>query len=192
MLIQMKKNLVISFLIVVILTLTIFNNIQAMETNQTISSTPTPPNPNAPEKPSTPIGSLKGKPGILNIYTYTTSTIDLDGHPIYYKWHWGDGESAEWQGPYNSSETVSNGCFWLFEGIYEVKVKAIDDPDNDGVLTFSDNSRASNWSNSINVSINKTHKVIKINPFLQCFSNNLISGFSVILQMLFYNNKDFF
>ena len=77
--------------------------------------------PNAPNKPS---GPTSGKPGVD--YSYTTSTIDPDGHQIYYKWSWGDGSFSSWLGPFDSGENVEANHEWETGGEYEIKVKAKD------------------------------------------------------------------
>jgi len=79
---------------------------------------------NAPNKPETPTGETNGN--INTLYTYTTSTIDLDGNPVYYLWDWGDGTQSTWFGPYTSGATINTTHTWTKKGSYSIKVKAKD------------------------------------------------------------------
>jgi len=77
-----------------------------------------------PEKPVKPSGPNSGKCGEL--YTFSTSTVDLYGDDIYYRWDWGDGDFSDWLGPYESGETIESSHIWVKQGIHSVKVKAKD------------------------------------------------------------------
>jgi len=78
-----------------------------------------------PDKPSMPLGGkLTMKTGVE--YEFTTSTIDPDGHQIWYLFDWGDGTKTGWIGPYTSGNTASASHIWSIEGIYAIKVKARD------------------------------------------------------------------
>ncbi|MFA5101599.1 MAG: C25 family cysteine peptidase [Candidatus Thermoplasmatota archaeon] len=79
---------------------------------------------NPPDKPETPTGETNGNINI--IYTYTTSTTDLDGDQVYYLWDWGDGTQSTWLGPYTSGATISTTHTWAKKGSYSIKVKAKD------------------------------------------------------------------
>jgi hypothetical protein len=78
----------------------------------------------SPEKPLKPSGPSGGKCGEL--YTFSTSTVDIYGDDIFYRWDWGDGEFSDWLGPYESGETVESSHIWVNQGINAVKVKAKD------------------------------------------------------------------
>ena len=78
-----------------------------------------------PEKPEMPVGEKKGQVG--EEYEFTSSTNDLDGDQIYFKWDFGDGTFSEWLGPYASGEEVSVLKSWDKKGTYQVKVKARDE-----------------------------------------------------------------
>jgi hypothetical protein len=78
-----------------------------------------------PDIPDSPSGPSNGRPGVE--YIYSTSTIDPEGHKIYYKWDWDDGSFSDWLGPYNSGTTIQKGNIWSEEGIFEVRVKARDE-----------------------------------------------------------------
>jgi len=93
-----------------------------------------------PNKPSIPAGSTSGKPGTP--YTYTTSTIDLDGDQIYYEFVWGDGTTSNWLGPYASDELCEAFNTWSKIGNYEIKVRA-----RDTKLAYSE------WSDPLAVSM---------------------------------------
>lgn len=80
--------------------------------------------PGSPLKPDKPSGPTQGIPD--EEYIYTTSTIDPNGDHVYYKWDWGDVVS-DWDGSYNSGETVSASHKWPTQGTYIVKVKAKDE-----------------------------------------------------------------
>jgi parallel beta-helix repeat protein len=76
--------------------------------------------------PSSPI--IKGpKVGKINIdYEFTFSSTDPDQDQIYFNISWGDGNTIEWAGPYNSSETVTFNHKWTNTGTYIIQVKAKD------------------------------------------------------------------
>ncbi|MCP4567218.1 MAG: PKD domain-containing protein [FCB group bacterium] len=78
----------------------------------------------APDIPATPAGPATGVSG--SSYEFTASTTDLDGHQIYYRWDWGDGEISDWVGPYASGATgAASHAFPA--GDFDVKVQAKDD-----------------------------------------------------------------
>lgn len=99
----------------------------------------TPPPNNPPEKPNRPSGQTSGEAGVT--YLYTTSTTDVDGDQVYYKWDWGDGNVSDWLGPYDSGAEVSASHSWS-EGSYSIKVKAKDIYDAEG-----------NWSDPLAISM---------------------------------------
>ena len=96
---------------------------------------------NAPNKPDTPSGQTNGKTGTS--YTYSTSTEDLDGDQVWYKWDWGD-EISDWDGPYSSGDPVTTSHIWSNQGAYAVKVKAKDTSDAESV-----------WSDPLSISMPK-------------------------------------
>ncbi len=98
---------------------------------------------NAPNKPSRPSGAGSGKPD--NSYDFSSSTTDNQGDLIYYMLSWGDGDTTEWLGPYESGETVTASHSWSSEGSYEIKVIAKDD-----------NGHQSSWSDPKTLSITKS------------------------------------
>ncbi|HIG99615.1 MAG TPA: hypothetical protein HA258_03435, partial [Thermoplasmata archaeon] len=76
--------------------------------------------------PATPTitGPAEGEPG--NLYLYTVTTTDPDGDMVFYYVDWGDGQTSEWVGPYNSGATASVTHEWAEEGAYTVQAKAKD------------------------------------------------------------------
>jgi hypothetical protein len=80
-----------------------------------------------PWKPKKPDGPTLGD--ITVEYNYTSSTWDVEGDPIWYKWDWGDGNSSDWLGPYTNNETCETFYTWNkpSEEFYNVSVKAKDD-----------------------------------------------------------------
>ena len=122
-----------------------------------------------PEKPEKPDGPLSGK--ILFSYTYSTSTIDLNGDEIFYLFDWGD-ETSGWLGPYDSGDNCETNHIWDNEGDYEIKVKAKDN--------YGDESP---WSDPLTISMPKKKSfnfipkiflwLLEIFPFLQPFLNFL-------------------
>ena len=87
-----------------------------------------------PDKPAKPSGKKKIK--LDTNYTYQSSTTDLDGDQLYYKWDWGDGNYSDWLGPYNSGDTCEATYSWIESGEYEIKVMAKDT--NSGESEWSD------------------------------------------------------
>jgi hypothetical protein len=79
---------------------------------------------NPPEKPSTPEGTPTGKPGIS--YSYSSSSTDSNGEPIFYMFDWDDGTLSEWIGPFDSGQTITTSHTWNNKGSYAIKVKAKD------------------------------------------------------------------
>jgi PKD domain len=111
----------------------------------------------APNKPDTPSGQTNGKTGTS--YTYSTSTEDLDGDQVWYKWDWGD-EVSNWDGPYNSGDSVDTSHVWSNQGTYAVKVKAKDTSDAESV-----------WSDPLSISMPKNKPYINT-PFIDFLQNH--------------------
>lgn len=107
-------------------------------TFQTEISTNNPPN-----KPNRPSGPTSGEIGAS--YSYSSSTIDIDGDTLYYLFDWGDGSKSNWIGPYESGQIVNASHVWNREGNYSIKVKAKD--------TYGAESE---WSDPLVVSMPKT------------------------------------
>jgi hypothetical protein len=78
---------------------------------------------NAPNIP-TLTGTVKGKIG--QQYMYNSSTVDVDGDPVYYWFDWDDGTNTGWIGPFPPGALIQMNHSWAKKGTYEVKVKAKD------------------------------------------------------------------
>ena len=130
---------------------------------------------NAPTKPSTPTGPTSGKTGTS--CSYSSSTTDIDGDKVYYKWDWGD-EISGWDGPYNSGDPVTASHIWSNQGTYAVKVKAKDDPNGDGDLS---DGTESVWSDPLSVSMPKNKTTNR--PLLD-FLENYPYLFQLLHQLL--------
>ena len=79
---------------------------------------------NTPPEPPTISGPPRGKVG--QIYMYTVSAVDPDGHPIFYNIDWGDGTFTEWDGPYPSGAEEVFLHNWSEKGTYIIRVRAKD------------------------------------------------------------------
>lgn len=55
-------------------------------------------------------------------YTYTDPEEDV----WFFQIDWGDGSNSEWQGPFNSGETICNIHYWENPGNYEIKFRLKD------------------------------------------------------------------
>jgi len=113
----------------------------------TLASLTQPSGPsNPPETPIQPDGPTEGL--TYSEYSFSTSTTDPESDRIYYKWDWGD-EIGNWDGPFDSGETVEASHYWIEEGTYEIRVKARD----------SNGSIDSSWSNPLEIDITGRLKI---------------------------------
>jgi len=104
-----------------------------------------------PSTPQQPSGPATGKTNTE--YTYTTTTIDIEGDQIYYWFDWGDNTNSGWVGPFNSGQTGSAKHTYSQDGNYEIKVKARDT-----------NFDESDWSAPKSVSMPR-NKILNTRPF---------------------------
>ena len=117
---------------------------------------------NAPKKPETPDGPTEGKIRTES-YTYTTSTIDVDGHDLYYIFDWGDGKTSE-VGPFISAENASASHIWNKKGSYVIKVKARDEYGEESV-----------WSDPLSITMPKSaFKILEINNLQSSFLQRIL------------------
>ena len=79
--------------------------------------------PDAPTIKAPNIG-ISGKP-----FEITISTVDPEGHDVYYYINWGDGNNDFWLGPYSSGEEVSLNHFYKQGGSITITVKSKDQHD---------------------------------------------------------------
>ncbi len=77
-----------------------------------------------PEQPQRPSGKTPGNVG--STYLYSSSTTDVDGDQVLYRWDWGDGNFSDWLGPYGSGSPASAQHSWTVKGTFSVRVKAKD------------------------------------------------------------------
>lgn len=78
---------------------------------------------NSPNAPSTPSGENSLDVG--SKASYTTSASDPDSDPVRYIFDWGDGKTTQTDF-YNSGESVTLDHTWSKDGIFNLKVKAVD------------------------------------------------------------------
>jgi hypothetical protein len=118
---------------------------------------------NEPYKPNQPSGPTSGKTGTAHIYS--SSTIDPEGHQLYYFFDWGDGTDSGWVGPKASGESIAQSHIWETPGSYYIKVKAIDDPNNDGDYT---DGKESLYSESLPITMKKSKiRLLTLEQFFQ-------------------------
>ena len=77
-----------------------------------------------PEQPYIADGPISGAPGVT--CNYTAYAIDPDGDPLIYIFHWDDGNSST-VGPFESEAMAAADHIWRRAGIYQVRVRAMDD-----------------------------------------------------------------
>ncbi len=124
-----------------------------------VSSPPNPPSINGP---------INGKPEVE--YDYSFSAIDPDNDRVYYFIDWGDGQTEEWLGPYNSGEIIIINHSWAEKGTYIVKAKARDTYDLE-----------SDWE-TLDVSIPR-NRFVTNSLFLQLLEK-LFNAFPILKNML--------
>jgi murein tripeptide amidase MpaA len=78
---------------------------------------------NPPEKP-TINGPIKGV--IRHQLTYKISTTDPENQQVYYYLEWDDGDTVDWDGPYDSGEEIELSHVYNKVGTYRIRVKAKD------------------------------------------------------------------
>lgn len=66
---------------------------------------------------------------------YNIIISDPERNNVYYFVDWGDGTVSGWTGPYNPGEEIEISHQWKSGGANEIKVKAIDDPNEDEDLS---------------------------------------------------------
>lgn len=141
---------------------------------------------NPPLRPEKPEGKINGS--VSNEYEYTSVGYDVDDDDIYFMFDWGDGSNSSWTGPYKSGENITLKHSWTNKGSYNVRVKAIDDPNNDGDLSDGNETQ---WSDSLRVAMPKSRmttdsilvflleRIFKRYPFME------------LLLSYFQKNKDY-
>ena len=97
---------------------------------------------NPPETPIKPSGPTFVEIGVE--YNYSSSTFDVDGNQISFRFDWGDGNFSDWSDFVVSNASVSMSHNWSSILTYEVRVIA---QDTDGLT--------SNWSPALNVTVSQ-------------------------------------
>ncbi len=106
------------------------------------------PNPNLPPNtPDAPTGPTEGVTFVTYTYSATVPS-DPEGQQILMKFDWGDGNTSDFIGPYDTGETVSASHAWPVYGTYNVKVMAKDV-----------NGSSSAWSDPLQITINDMPKI---------------------------------
>ncbi|MFE3845418.1 M28 family metallopeptidase [Thermoplasmatota archaeon] len=59
-------------------------------------------------------------------YTYNIVTLDPNDDNVFYFVDWGDNQTADWIGPYNSGQSIDINHIWVEQGYYIIRVKAKD------------------------------------------------------------------
>jgi len=95
-----------------------------------------------PETPIKPSGPSFIEMGVE--YVYSSSTYDIDGDLIRYKFNWGDGTYSDWSEYTSSNVSISMSHSWNLISTFEVKVMAQDE-----------NNTNSSWSSSFEVIVSQ-------------------------------------
>jgi hypothetical protein len=74
-----------------------------------------------------------------------TSAVESEGDQVYYRWAFGDGDSSDWMGPYDSGDTCMVGHSWSTSGDYEVSAFVKDQFD----------AEAASWSDPFTVTVSE-------------------------------------
>lgn len=111
----------------------------------------------APDQPEIADGETEGAVNVTYVFE-VEAVNDTDGDDVYYMFDWGDGLDTGWMGPYEplQMDPIEAEHKWE-KGYYEIKVKAIDDPNGDGDL--SDGTETA-WSDPWEISIGHRFQVV--------------------------------
>jgi len=118
-----------------------------------------PPNAATIDGPST--GSIKKE------ISYKFSSTDPEGHDVYYRIDWGDGNTMPYSGPYASGEEVTFSHAWSEPDEYTIKVKVKDEYEGQSPQS------------SLKVKISKNRAFMMVSHF-QFLENLLINNYSII------------
>jgi hypothetical protein len=122
-----------------------------------------------PIKPDEPDGIDHGDIGVE--YTYETATIDPEGDQVFYMWDWGDGTTSDWEGPFDSAQSVESSHTWEAKGYYLVQVKAKD--------TYGSESE---WSDPLGVTMPRN--MITLKSILQRFLERIQFNYPIIWKLI--------
>ena len=119
----------------------------------------------------------------ITITSFTSTAIDPEEEKLYYIWNWGDSSGEEKVGPYLSGEECHIKHSWNNEGAYNVKVKAIDEYNQESV-----------WSEELTIKISKSRGTYKL--FFTNILKSIIEKISLIWNEKYltfhFNNLNFF
>ena len=97
---------------------------------------------NAPETPMVPFGPAFVEMGVE--YVYTSSTVDVDGDQIRFRFDWDDGNFSDWSEFVASNTSISMSHSWATVSTFGVRVIAQDE-----------NGSNSSWSLPLNVTVSQ-------------------------------------
>jgi len=119
---------------------------------------------NAPETPLTPDGPLSVETG--DEYVFETSSFDIDGNMIRFRFDWGDGNISGWSEYADSNVSVSMSHSWTYASSFDVRVIAQDE-----------SGLNSSWSIPINVTVSQVVSG-ESTPFgdIEVTGNTLVNG----------------
>ena len=138
---------------------------------------------NRPGVPIPPSGNSRGKPG--QMYTFTTTSQDLDNDKIQYGWDWnGDLEVDEWTGFFGSGETCEISHSWNESGSYNIRVIAMDEKGFTNGYHVNENGEFSFWSDSLPITMPYSHNPIL--QFLEWLFERFPNAFPILRQLLGY------
>jgi hypothetical protein len=69
-------------------------------------------------------------------YEYFISSVDPESEDVYYYIDWGDGNTTEWIGPFESGKRINISHTWSKKGSYSIKLKAKDQSRGESDWTF--------------------------------------------------------
>ena len=106
-------------------------------------------------------------------YEYTFISTDADGHDIYYRVDWDDGQKTEWLGPYSSGEQIALSHSWNKKGGYWIKAWAKDVYEGSGKQALFKMNILTNKAKTANIYNNQLfvqffEKLINRFPIISC------------------------
>jgi len=136
-----------------------------------------------PLKPARPSGKENGQRNVE--YDYSTIVIDENEDSVYVKFDWGDEISNNWIGPFKSGENITLTHTWNKENDYTIRVKAIDDPNDDGDLT---DGNETDWSDPLLISMPNTKEKNRL-PVLIIFLKKLIQQYPFLSNLIHFHES---
>ncbi|KYK23836.1 hypothetical protein AYK24_00975 [Thermoplasmatales archaeon SG8-52-4] len=98
-------------------------------------------------------------------YDFNFVSTDADGHDIYYKVSWDDGEDTGWLGPYSSGEEITLEHSWNQKGEYWIKAWAKDILDGESTQSSFKITIFTNGKTKQNIVRNLNPAILKILEF---------------------------